>query len=134
MGGGFGIRTILLLLAVGAVCYLFETPTFSPVFFSFFCALVIGSQIIISIRASKGVTHSSLLNPNRKLLRALIGVLLSFIALFLWFSTSPTLQVLSALDGWFALSFIVASITGYDGCPEIGAVPSLLLSRPILTS
>jgi hypothetical protein len=34
---------------------------------------------------------------------------------------------------WFGASFLVAARTGYAGCPEVGAIPSWLLGRPIAT-
>jgi len=40
---------------------------------------------------------------------------------------------LAAIASWFAASFLVASATGYSGCPEVGAIPSLLLRRDIAT-
>ena len=35
---------------------------------------------------------------------------------------------------WLGVSHLVASATGYRGCPEIGAIPSLLLRRDVVTS
>ncbi len=40
---------------------------------------------------------------------------------------------LAFIGGWFAASLLVAAATGYPGCPEVGAIPSLLLRRPIVT-
>jgi hypothetical protein len=40
---------------------------------------------------------------------------------------------LTAVAGWFAASFLVAAATRYPGCPELGAIPSLLLGRRIET-
>lgn len=34
---------------------------------------------------------------------------------------------------WFGVSHLVAGVTGYRGCPELGAIPSLLLDRPVAT-
>jgi len=39
----------------------------------------------------------------------------------------------AAVAGWFAASFLVAAATRYPGCPELGAIPSLLLRRRINT-
>jgi hypothetical protein len=33
--------------------------------------------------------------------------------------------------GWFGVSHLVAAQTGYAGCPELGAIPSVLLSRDV---
>jgi hypothetical protein len=35
---------------------------------------------------------------------------------------------------WLALSHVAAAATGYRGCPEIGAIPSLLLRRRVVTT
>jgi hypothetical protein len=40
---------------------------------------------------------------------------------------------LAGVAGWFAASFLVAAATRYPGCPELGAIPSLLLRRRIET-
>lgn len=34
---------------------------------------------------------------------------------------------------WFGISRLVASMTGYSGCPELGAIPSVMLARPVPT-
>jgi hypothetical protein len=34
---------------------------------------------------------------------------------------------------WFGISHLVAGVTGYPGCPEIGAIPSVMLGRPVAT-
>lgn len=34
---------------------------------------------------------------------------------------------------WFGISHLVASMTGYAGCPELGAIPSVMLARPVAT-
>lgn len=35
---------------------------------------------------------------------------------------------------WFGISHLVAGVTGYQGCPELGAIPSVMLDRPVGTS
>ena len=40
----------------------------------------------------------------------------------------------SLVPTWFGISHLVASVTGYRGCPELGAIPSVLLDRPVSTS
>jgi hypothetical protein len=35
---------------------------------------------------------------------------------------------------WFGISHLVAGVTGYQGCPELGAIPSVMLGRGIETS
>lgn len=34
---------------------------------------------------------------------------------------------------WFGISHLVAGVTGYPGCPELGAIPSVMLGRPVAT-
>jgi hypothetical protein len=34
---------------------------------------------------------------------------------------------------WLGVSHLVAAVTAYRGCPEIGAIPSLLLGRTVIT-
>ena len=34
---------------------------------------------------------------------------------------------------WFGISHLVAAVTGYAGCPELGAIPSVMLGRPVAT-
>jgi hypothetical protein len=34
---------------------------------------------------------------------------------------------------WFGISHLVASVTGYEGCPELGAIPSVMLDRHVVT-
>jgi hypothetical protein len=45
----------------------------------------------------------------------------------------PLVWPLAFVAGWFGVSFRVAARTGYAGCPEVGAIPSLLLGREIAT-
>jgi hypothetical protein len=45
----------------------------------------------------------------------------------------PVLWPLTAIAGWFAVSFYVAVWTRYLGCPEIGAIPSWVAGRRIAT-
>jgi hypothetical protein len=35
---------------------------------------------------------------------------------------------------WLGVSHLVAAATAYRGCPEIGAIPSLLLRRTVITN
>jgi hypothetical protein len=46
----------------------------------------------------------------------------------------PVLSPLAALGLWLGVSHLVAAATSYRGCPEIGAIASLLVRRRILTS
>jgi hypothetical protein len=59
--------------------------------------------------------------------RGTIGLV--FLALAAWMPFWP----LSLLAVWFGASHLVAAATGYRGCPELGAIPSLLLRRRVST-
>lgn len=37
------------------------------------------------------------------------------------------------VPAWFGISHLVAAQIGYRGCPEIGAIPSVLLARRVAT-
>jgi len=41
---------------------------------------------------------------------------------------------LALVPTWFGISHLVAGVTGYRGCPELGAIPSVMLARPVATS
>jgi hypothetical protein len=59
----------------------------------------------------------------------LLSVLPAALALWGWALLWP----LAFLAWWFAASFLVAATTGYRGCPEVGAIPSLLMRCDIPT-
>lgn len=44
-----------------------------------------------------------------------------------------TLWPASLVPTWFGISHLVAGVTGYQGCPELGAIPSVLLGHPVGT-
>lgn len=64
--------------------------------------------------------------PSRGV-RATAGLV--FLALAAWMPLWP----LSVLATWFGASHLVAAATGYRGCPELGAIPSLVLRRRVST-
>jgi hypothetical protein len=37
----------------------------------------------------------------------------------------------SLVPTWFGISHLIAGVTGYQGCPELGAIPSVMLGRPV---
>jgi hypothetical protein len=59
--------------------------------------------------------------------RGTVGLV--FLALAGWMP----LWSLSVLAAWFGASHLVAAATGYRGCPEMGAIPSLVLRRRVST-
>jgi hypothetical protein len=40
---------------------------------------------------------------------------------------------LALVPTWFGISHLVAAQVGYRGCPELGAIPSVWLGRPVGT-
>jgi hypothetical protein len=40
---------------------------------------------------------------------------------------------IAAIAHWFGASHLVASATAYPGCPELGAIPSVVAGRPLVT-
>lgn len=40
----------------------------------------------------------------------------------------------SLVPTWFGISHLVGGVTGYHGCPEIGAIPSVMLGRQVKTN
>ena len=43
-------------------------------------------------------------------------------------------QAAAVVPVWFGATHLVACVTGYQGCPELGAIPTLILKRPIATN
>jgi hypothetical protein len=51
------------------------------------------------------------------------------------FGGPPALAwALAAAPAWFGASHLVAAATAYRGCPELGAIPSLVLRRTVETT
>ena len=67
------------------------------------------------------------LGPRPRGVRAIAG--LGFLVLAAWVPLWP----LAILPAWFGISHLVAAATGYRGCPEMGAIASLVLRRRIST-
>ena len=57
-----------------------------------------------------------------------MGLLLLIIAVALPWSAIGSI-LLALVLGWFGATHAIAAATAYPGCPELGAVPSLLLGR-----
>ena len=74
------------------------------------------------------------LGGRARVVRVVVGVLWSLGAAALawpgWWSLWP----LAAACAWLGVSHLVAAVTAYPGCPELGAIPSLLLGRPVTTA
>ena len=81
---------------------------------------------------------STQLNPmqRRQRLRMGLGFLAATLVLGRLAALGVALALLWPLAGiafWFGTSFLVAARTRYQGCPEVGAIPSLLLGRRVAT-
>ena len=37
------------------------------------------------------------------------------------------------VPAWFGISHLIAAVIGYRGCPELGAIPSVMLGRRVET-
>jgi hypothetical protein len=76
------------------------------------------------------------LGRRARLARALAGFAFLLLAGALASRSLPggiALWPLSLVPAWFGISHLVASMTGYRGCPELGAIPSVWLGRPVGT-
>jgi|SRR6516225_2387088 hypothetical protein len=69
------------------------------------------------------------LNPRQRRARLITGVIFLGVAAALPWSSGWT--VLAIILGWIGATHILAAAMGYPGCPELGAVPSLLLRRSV---
>jgi hypothetical protein len=71
------------------------------------------------------------LNDRQRSARTVIGVASLGLAV-LAARRSGVLSVLGAAGaGWFGASHLVAARTGYAGCPELGAIPSVIIGRDV---
>jgi hypothetical protein len=71
------------------------------------------------------------LNDRQRSARKLVG-LVSLGTAVLATRRSGVLSNLGAAGaGWFGASHLVAARTGYGGCPELGAIPSVILGRDV---
>ena len=70
------------------------------------------------------------LNRGQRWARLLAGLVMLMIAVALPWSAVGWI-VLALVFGWFGATHVVAAATAYPGCPELGAVPSLLLRRSV---
>ena len=71
------------------------------------------------------------LSARQRESRALAG--LGFHAVAVPLGRRRILRPLAVVAHWFGASHLVAAATGYPGCPELGAIPSLMLRRRVAT-
>ena len=79
-------------------------------------------------RKESGGWHG--LNRAQRWARLLAGLALLTIAIALPWSAGGWI-VLALIVGWVGATHMIAAATAYPGCPELGAVPSLLRGRNV---
>lgn len=71
------------------------------------------------------------LNDRQRRARRIVGVASLSLAGLAARRAGVSGALAAAGAGWFGVSHLVAARTGYAGCPELGAIASLLLGREI---
>ena len=71
------------------------------------------------------------LNDGQRRARTVVGLASLAAAYAAARRRGPVGLVAAAAAGWFGASHLVAARTGYPGCPELGAIPSLLAGRDV---
>ena len=84
------------------------------------------------------------LGHRQRAARAAVGVAALAVGALLRFAAARVLRrlgapvpiawALVAPPAWFGASHVVAAATAYRGCPEIGAIPSVVLGRRVETT
>lgn len=80
-----------------------------------------------------GAAGSRTLNARQRWARLIAGVLLLALVLALPWSAVGWIALAAAL-GWVGASHVLAAAMAYPGCPELGAVPSLLSGHRVTTA
>ena len=76
-------------------------------------------------------TEGTILNMPQRLARAAAGA--AFGGLAAASRQRRWAYAPGAVAAWFGVSHLLAAYTGFDGCPELGAVPSVVLGRKVAT-
>jgi len=71
------------------------------------------------------------LTDQQRRARALVGIASLGLALLTRRRTGVVGALTAAAAGWFGASHLVAARTGYPGCPELGAIATVLLRREV---
>jgi hypothetical protein len=71
------------------------------------------------------------LNDRQRRARTVVGVASLTIAALATQRSGAVSVLGAACAGWFGASHLVAGRTGYAGCPELGAIPSVVLGREV---
>ena len=72
-------------------------------------------------------------NARQRAARATAGTALLGLAGAATRAPRPLDLLLAAAAGWVGVSHLVAAATGYNGCPELGAIPTLVARRQVHT-
>lgn len=86
--------------------------------------------------ASGEARAADALGRPARLARALAGLAFLLLAGALASRSLPgriALWPAALVPAWFGISHLVASVTAYRGCPELGAIPSVWLGRRVGT-
>lgn len=79
---------------------------------------------------TEAAAHAPPLARGQRVARAMAG--LGFLGI-----VAPMLRnrliAPGVVAGWFGVTHVLAAATAFGGCPELGAVPSLLLRRQVAT-
>jgi hypothetical protein len=71
------------------------------------------------------------LNDRQRRARTIVGIASLGLAVLAARRAGVPGTVAAAGAGWFGASHLVAARTGYAGCPELGAIPSVILRRDV---
>ena len=71
------------------------------------------------------------LNHGQRRARTVVGIASLGVAALAARRSRRLNTLATAATGWFGVSHLVAARTGYAGCPELGAIPSMLRGRDV---
>ena len=71
------------------------------------------------------------LNDRQRRARTVVGVAALGLAALTARRSGRLSALAAAATAWLGASHLVAARTGYAGCPELGAIPSVLLGRDV---
>jgi hypothetical protein len=92
--------------------------------------------VCCAVDPAEGAIASGTMPRRLRAARALVGLVQLALAGWLATRTLPgdiALWPLALVPAWFGISHLIAGLIGYYGCPELGAIPSVLHGRRIDT-
>ena len=81
---------------------------------------------------ASAASPAAALNGRQRAARAAAGVALLGVAIATRRARRST-RVLVPAFGWLGASHVVAAVSAYNGCPELGAIPSMVRGRRVHT-